>query len=94
MTLSSSNFNIIFEKALNAYKAKTKKDLITHPLATQLRTCNSPAAILTLLQDQVHQFEQTRSADERLRRWLNPTINVLYAFSETLSQGVSLVRVN
>ncbi|KAN0133567.1 hypothetical protein V8E53_008735, partial [Lactarius tabidus] len=90
-TLSSSNFIVIFQKALNVYKAKTKQDLITHPLATQLRACNSPAAILTVLQDQVHQFEKSRSADERLRQWLNPTINVLYAFSEVLCQGVSLV---
>ena len=93
-TASSSNFNSIFEKALKAYKAKTKQDLIAHPLATQLRACNSPAAILTALQDQVHQFEQSRSTDERLRRWLDPTINVLYTFSGILSQGVSLVRVN
>ena len=91
---SSSNFNVIFEKALNAYKAKTKQDLITHPLATQFQACNSPAAILTILQDQVRQFEQSRSADERLRRWLDPTINVLYAFSGILCQGVSLVSVN
>ena len=93
-TASSSNFNFIFEKALHAYKTKTKQDLIAHPLATQLRACNSPAAILTALQDQVHQFEQSRSADERLRRWLDPTINVLYTFSGILSQGTSMVRVN
>ncbi|KAH9023811.1 hypothetical protein EDB84DRAFT_1440875 [Lactarius hengduanensis] len=82
---------LIFEKALNVYKIKTKQDLATHPLASQLKACNSPAAILTILQDQVHQFEQSRSADERLQRWLNPTINVLYAFSATLGEGVGLV---
>jgi hypothetical protein len=92
-TASSSNFNIIFEKALNTYKAKTKQDLIAHPLASQLRACNSPAAILTILQDQVHQFEQTQSADKRLRQWLNPTINVLFVFSAILCEGTSLVSV-
>ncbi|KAF8258451.1 hypothetical protein EI94DRAFT_1707997 [Lactarius quietus] len=90
-TASSTNFNVILEKALKAYKAKTKRDLTTHPLASQFGACNSPTAILSILQDQVHQFEQSRNADERLRRWLNPTINVLYAFSVILSQGVSLV---
>jgi len=93
-TASSSNFTIIFEKALNAYQTKTKQDLITHPLASQLQACDSPAAILTILQDQVHRFEQSRSGDERLRRWLNPTINVLYAFSATLGEGIGLVHIN
>ncbi|KAF8270432.1 hypothetical protein EI94DRAFT_768625 [Lactarius quietus] len=88
---SSSNFTVIFEKAYSAYKTKTKQDLITHPLVKQLQECKSPTAVLTVLQDQVHQFEQSRSDDERLRRWLSPTINVLYAFSATLGQGVGLV---
>jgi hypothetical protein len=91
--VSSPNFKVIFEKALKAYKTKTNQDLTAHPLASELHACNSPTAILTILQDQVHQFEQSRSADERLRRWLNPTINVLYAFSETLGRGVGLVHI-
>ena len=91
---SSSNFNVIFEKALKSYKTKTKQNITTHPLTTQLQACNSPSDILTILQEQVHQFEQSRSGDERLRRWLNPTINVLYAFSATLGQGIGLVFVN
>ncbi|KAH9173160.1 hypothetical protein EDB89DRAFT_2095303, partial [Lactarius sanguifluus] len=85
------NFNVLFEKALKAYRRKTRQDLIDHPLASQLQSCDSPAAILTILQDQVHQFEQSRSSDERLRRWINPTINVLYAFSATLGEGIGLV---
>ena len=93
-TASSSNFNVIFEKALKTYKLKTKQDLTTHPLASQFQACGSPAGILTILQDLVHQFEQSRSSDERLWRWLNPTINVLYAFSETLGQGVGLVSLS
>ena len=91
---SSSDFNTIFDKALRAYKIKTKQDLVTHPLASQLQACNSPAAVLTIIQDQVQQFEQSRSGDERLRRWLKPTINVLYTFSATLGQGVGLVHIN
>jgi hypothetical protein len=92
-TTSSSNFNVIFEKALKAYKINTKQDLLAHPLASQLQGCDSPAAILTILQEQVHQFEQSRRGDERLRRWLNPTINVLYAFSAAVGQGVGLVHI-
>ncbi|KAF8264542.1 hypothetical protein EI94DRAFT_1703167 [Lactarius quietus] len=91
MIASSSHFIFIFEKALKAYKTKTKQDLINHPLATELQGCNSAADILTVLRDQVHQFENSRGGDERLWRWLNPTITVLYAFSATLGQGIGLV---
>ncbi|KAH9011718.1 hypothetical protein EDB83DRAFT_353024 [Lactarius deliciosus] len=90
-TTSSSNFEVIFEKALKAYNKNTKQDLTAHPLAARLQTCDSPAAILTILQEQIDQFKQSRSADERLQKWLNPTINVLYAFSQTLGEGIGLV---
>ena len=88
---SSSNFQSIFYAALKAYERKTKKDPLAHPLAAQLQACNSSSDILAVLQDQVKEFDQSRSADERLSRWLNPTINVLYAFSATLGGGVGLV---
>ena len=93
-TPSSFNNKVILDNALKAYKKKTKQDLFTHPLTSQLQACNSPADIMAIIQDQVHQFEQSRSSDERLRRWLNPTINVLYAFSATLGEEVSLVHID
>ena len=92
--VSASNFNAIFEKALKAYTKKTKQDLTANPLATQLQECNSPEAIMTILQDQIDQFRKSQSGDERLQKWLSPTINVLYAFSETLGRGVGLVNIN
>ena len=88
---SSSNFQSIFNAALKAYEKRTKLDLLAHPLAAQLQACKSPSDIIAVLQDKVKEFEQSRSADERLSRWLNPTINVLYAFSTTLGGGVGLV---
>jgi hypothetical protein len=87
---SSPNFQPIFDAALKAYEKKTKDDLITHPLAEQLQACKSPDDILAVLQDRVKEFDQSRS--ERLSRWLNPTINVLFAFSSALGAGVGLVR--
>jgi ribosomal protein S8 len=88
---SSSNFRTIFVAAIRAYEKKTKTDLLTHPLATQLQSCSSSSDILAVLHDKVHDFDQSRSDNERLSSWLNPTINVLYAFSATLGGGVGLV---
>ena len=93
-TASSSNFNAIFDKALEAYTKKTKQDLTANSLVAQVQECNSPDAIVAILQDQIYQFRQSQSGDERLQKWLSPTINVLYAFSATLGQGVGLVNSN
>ncbi|KAI9442898.1 hypothetical protein H4582DRAFT_2126178, partial [Lactarius indigo] len=40
---------------------------------------------------QVREFEQSRSVDDRLTKWPDPTVNFLYAFSATLGEGVGLV---
>jgi hypothetical protein len=88
---SSSNFQSIFNASLKAYEKKTKNDLLAHPLAAQLQACKSPSDILAVLQEKVKEFDQSRSADERLSQWLNPTINVLFSFSATLGAGVGLV---
>ena len=91
---SSSNFQSVLNAALDAYEKKTKSKLLTHPLAAQLQACDSPTAILSVLQSLIQQFDHRRRSDERLTNWLNPTINVLYAFSSTLGQGVGLVSPN
>src|SRR6267154_2781638 len=88
---SSSNFQVIFNNALETYERRTKKDLLAHPLATQLQGCVSQSSILIVLQQQVQELNQSQIADERLTKWLHPTVKVLYTFSETLGAGVSLV---
>jgi len=92
-TPTSSNFQSVLNAALEKYENKTKNKLLTHPLATQLQSCNSPAEILSLLEGLVRQFDQHRTSDDRLRHWLNPTVNVLYALSATLGGSVGLVNL-
>jgi hypothetical protein len=87
---SSSNFQLIIYNALEAYKKRTKNDLLAHPLAPQLQACDSPGAILAILQQQAQGMDQSRS-DDRWTKWLDPTVNVLFAFSATLGTGVGLV---
>ena len=88
---ASSNFQLIFDNALNTYKTRTKNDLLTHPLADQLEPCDSASSILTVLQGQVQELNQSQRRNETWTRWLDPTVKVLYAFSETLRKGVTLV---
>jgi hypothetical protein len=91
---SSSNFQSIFGASLQSYNNKTKYELLDHPLATKLQSCDSPNAVLTVLQDLIQQFDQRRTSDERLKNWLNPTVNVLYTFSSALGEGVGLVSLS
>ena len=93
-TSTSSNFQLIFDGALKEYKKRTKNDLLTHPLADQLEVCNSTSSILTVLQEQVQELNQSQRRNEKWTRWLDPTVKVLHAFSDTLGEGVTLVCLN
>lgn len=64
-----------------------------HPLAAQLQACESPGAVIAILQQQVQELNQSGGGDSKLTKWLNPTVNVLYAFSAALGEGVGLVRL-
>ena len=90
---SSSNIERIFLAALKSYKKKTKQDLKNHDLFQQLEACDSPASILAVIQ--ADQFDSSRTeSNDRLNKWLLPTINVLSAFSDTLGEGISLVNID
>ena len=89
----SSRFQAIFNAALISYKRQTKKDILAHLLASQLQLCDSTSAILSVLQDQVREFDNACSGDEGMIKWLTPIVNVLCAFSAAVSGGVSLVSL-
>jgi hypothetical protein len=91
---ASSRFQAIFDAALKSYEKQIKKDILAHPLASRLQSCDSTSAIIAVLQDQVQDFDKSRSGDERLTKWLIPTVNVLYAFSAAVSSGVTMVSLD
>ncbi len=95
-----SNYDSIFNAALEAYKRQTKNDLTSHPLLSRLQSCHSPHAILAALREQIlipsESLAQSQSGDgdDRFSRWLVPTVNVLYAFSATLAaEGAGVVNI-
>ena len=89
---SNSNFQAILDKALKEYKRKTGKDLITHPLAEEINSCDSPEAIFAVLEGKANELNQSQSSDGRLTKWLTSTVNVLNALSATFGQGVGMVN--
>ena len=64
---------------INALEVYPKERSPTHPLVTQLQSCDAPSDILL---QQVQGLYQSRNGNERWTKWLDPTINVL-AFSES-----------
>ena len=90
---SQSNFVSIFNAALETYKHKTEKDLSSHPLLPSFQSCDSPGAILIVLREQIPAFGKSQNGGDRLTKWVTPTVNVLYAFSATLGQGVGMVNI-
>jgi len=88
---TTSSFQSTFSHALRAYKKRTRGDLILHPLAARLQSCVSPDAILAVLQEQARAIDQSWNADKKLAMWLDPIVNVLYALSSSLGEGVGLV---
>ena len=85
---SSSNFQLIFDNALNAYEKRANEDLHAHPLATELQNCNSPSEILAVL----HQgLDQSLRSHDRWTKWLSPTVNVLHMLPRTLGECIGLV---
>jgi hypothetical protein len=91
---SHLNFMSIFNAALENYRHKTKKDLASHPLLPSLQSCDSPEAILSVLRKQIPASSQSQNDDDGLTKWIIPTVNVVYAFSDTLGQSVGLVNIN
>ena len=82
-TSTSSNFRLLFDNALKEYKKRTRNDLLTHPLADRLEACDSASRILTVLQEQVQELNESRG---RNMVWLDLIVKVLHAFLMTLGE--------
>jgi hypothetical protein len=91
--LARANYQSIFNSALQLYQKKTRKDLPSNPLFDQLQSCGSPDEVIAILRRQVPVFDLSAggSSDDRLTRWLDPTVRVISAFSSTIGAAVALV---
>jgi hypothetical protein len=94
--VSFSRFQDLFNKALSEYSEKTGKDITTDPLTARLLPCDSSDAVLAILQEQAHAFNQFRNGDWKvqLMRRLKPTVDILLGLSTSgvFGEGIGLVR--
>jgi len=92
-TTRSSNFTALFDVALAQYTKLTGRDLRNHPLAYMIDRCDSPDAILAIFKEQSRAFDEIRTGDPKLIKWLAPLVNGLHAISTNavISASASLV---
>jgi hypothetical protein len=90
---TSSTFQSLFNAALQDYENQTGINLVDHPFAKQLETCESVSSITAILREQAQSFHEFRENDGRLMKALNSSIDVLCApsISSALSETVGLV---
>ena len=90
---SSSTFQALFNEALQDYEVKTGTNLIDHPFAKQLETCETVSSITSILQKQAQSFRGFRDNDGKLMKALYSTVNVLCApsISSAVNEAIGLV---
>ena len=87
-----SNFRLIIN-AFDDYTKQVGVDLTKNPLADALRGCDSPNAVLELLQDKANAFKNFRDGEpsRTLMNSLKPVVRVVHGFSGVLRPVISLV---
>ena len=93
----SSNFQALFNAALQDYKDKTGSSLIDHPIAKRLERCQSVSSVTSVLQERAQSFREFRENEGKLVKALNSSVDVLCAPSISSALNVAVgfvVRLN
>ena len=89
----TSSFQGLFNAALQDYQIQTGNNLIDHPFAKQLESCDSADSVTAILQEQAQIFREFRGEDGKFMKSLKCSVNVLYTLSIT-TEGIGLVHPN
>jgi hypothetical protein len=85
-----SNFQSILD-AVDKYAEQTGINLKQNPFADKVKGCDSPDAVLLLLQENVKAFKDYRDQNRKFIDCLNPVVQFIHAFSEILGEVAGLV---
>ena len=88
-----TNYQLIFDSALQNYKEKTGEDLPSTPLFHTLETYRSSEDVIATLRQEVPAFDKSWRRNDGLTRWLDPTVRVVNAFSATIGSAIALVSL-
>ncbi|KAH8979982.1 hypothetical protein EDB86DRAFT_3248178 [Lactarius hatsudake] len=88
--MSSPNLQSIRD-ALDNYAEQMKIDLQDNPFAEEINSCDSPGAIVQLLERNRDEFKEYRDKNRKFIDCLNPVVQFVHAFSGILGEATSLI---
>ena len=88
-----SNLQSILDAA-DKYAEQTGINLKDNPFTDEVNDCDSPTAVLLLLQENLKAFKDYREKDRKFIECVGPVVQVVHAFSGILGEAASLVSRN
>jgi hypothetical protein len=88
-----SNLQSIFDAA-DKYAQQTGINLNDNPFAHKVKDCDSPSAVLLLLQENLKAFKDYRNKNRKFIECVSPVVEFVHAFSGTLGEAAGLVGRN
>ena len=85
-----SNFQSILD-AVDKYATETGINLKDNPFAAEVKDCDSPDAVLLLLQKDTKAFKDYRDKNRKFIDCLSPVVKFVHAFSGVLGEAAGLV---
>ena len=85
-----SNFQSILN-AVDKYAEQTGINLEENPFADKVKGCDSPDAVLLLLQETLKTFKDYRDKHRKFIDCLSPVVKFVHAFSGILGEAARLV---
>jgi hypothetical protein len=85
-----SDFQSILD-AVDKYAEQTGINLKENPFADNVKGCDSPGAVLLLLQENMQAFKDYRDNNRKFIDCLSPVVQFIHAFSGILSEAAGLV---
>ena len=85
-----SNLQSILDAA-DKYAEQTGINLKDNPFADKVKDCDSPTAVLLLLQENLKAFKDYRDNNRKFIKCVSPVVQFVHAFSGILLGGANLV---
>jgi hypothetical protein len=86
-----SNFQSILDAA-DKYVQQTGINLKDNPFTNKVKDCDSPTAVLLLLEENLKAFKDYRDKNRKFIECVSPVVEFIHAFSGILGEAASLVR--
>ncbi|KAH9958459.1 hypothetical protein BC827DRAFT_1269518 [Russula dissimulans] len=89
-SFTSSNFEALYDAALEKYTEQTGKDLRNHPLAHRIERCDSPASLLAPIANRLHALSTSAALSHAVSGTFPPATAIFTGINVLLSTAKSM----